>query len=139
MKRSTGLTWQKIQGSPAWATALSIVAVFMSILEEIFAAEPRDHWVEKLRTAGVPCGPVRNLDEALNSPEVIEAGLVPDNTPSDGRRSTNAQITDWIVRPPDREDTPPPLLGEHTDEVLRSILDLSEDEIAKLRSSEVIA
>ena len=113
--------------------------VFMSILEEIFAAEPRDHWVEKLRTAGVPCGPVRNLDEALNSPEVIEAGLVqtiPHPTAGDLRTlKSPIELSDR----PDREDTPPPLLGQHTDEVLRSILNLSEGEIAKLRSSEVIA
>ena len=106
--------------------------IFMSILEEIFAEEPRDHWVEKLRTASVPCGPVRNLDEALNSPEVIEAGLVQTYTPSDGGRSTNAQSPIGLSDRPDREDTPPPLLGEHTDEVLRSILDLSEEESAKV-------
>ena len=113
--------------------------IFMSILEEIFAAEPRDHWVEKLRTASVPCGPVRNLDEALNSPEVIEAGLVqtlPHPTAGD-LRTLKSPI--GLSDRPDREDTPPPLLGEHTDEVLRSILNLSEEEIAKLRSSEVIA
>ena len=113
--------------------------LIMPMFEEIFATQPRDYWVDKLRSAGVPCGPVRNLPEALESPEVLEAGLVQTiEHPTAGKLRTLKSPIGLSDRP-NREDTPPPLLGEHTDEILQSILQLSDVEIDELRVNEVIA
>ena len=113
--------------------------LIMPMFEEIFATQPRDYWVDKLRSAGVPCGPVRDLPEALESPEVLEAGLVQTiEHPTAGNLRTLKSPIGLSDRP-DRKDTPPPLLGEHTDEILQSILQLSDVEIDELRVDEVIA
>ena len=111
----------------------------MPLLEGIFSEHPRDYWVEKLRAAGVPCGPVRSLTEALTSPEVLEAGLVqtlPHPTAGD-LKTLRSPI--GLSDRPDRKDTPPPLLGEHTNEILRDVLDLDTTAIAALREEEVVA
>ena len=111
---------------------------FMLLLQEIFSAKPRNHWVEVLRAASVPCGPVRSIAEALESPEVIEAGLVQTlKHPTAGDlRTLRSPI--GLPEGPHRQDTAPPLLGEHTDDVLRTTLNLDETTLASLRKERVI-
>ncbi len=112
--------------------------VFMPMLKDIFSTGIRDHWVQKLRAAGVPCGPVRSISEALESPEVIEAGLVQTlSHPTAGKvRTLRSPI--GLPGGPDRQDTAPPLLGEHTDSVLRRLLNLDEAALGALRADGVI-
>ena len=75
----------------------------------------------------------------MESPEVLEAGLVQTiEHPTAGNLRTLKSPIGLSDRP-DRKDTPPPLLGEHTDEILQSILQLSDVEIDALRVNEVIA
>jgi len=111
----------------------------IEILTGIFADETRDHWVAKIRAAGVPAGPVRSISEALNSPEVQEAGLVQTVVhPTAGNlRMLRSPIR--LPDGPDRMDTPPPLLGADTDSVLRDVLGADEREIAALRASGAVA
>ena len=88
------------------------------ILEAAFATEPADEWIAALEAAAVPCAPIRSIDEVFTSPE--GAPLV--ESVDDPARGTTLSL----VRNPIRLDgespstrRPPPLLGEHTDEVLR--------------------
>jgi crotonobetainyl-CoA:carnitine CoA-transferase CaiB-like acyl-CoA transferase len=113
--------------------------IFMPLLADIFQTNTRDHWVATLRDASVPCGPVRNIQEALESPEVIEAGLVQTlKHPTAGDlRTLRSPI--GLPGGPEREDTPPPLLGEHTDRVLHDVLKLDDATLASLRADKVIA
>ena len=112
---------------------------FMRILAEVFETKPRDHWVQALRSNGVPCGPVRSIAEALESPEVTEAGLV--QTLAHPTAGDLRMLRSPIGLPdgPQRQDSAPPLLGEHTDSVLRKVLDLDDTTLALLRSERIIA
>ena len=94
--------------------------------------------IEKIRGAGVPGGSVRTVAEALNAPETAARGMVatmPHPTIGDLR---------LVASPIKYSETPvadpvaPPLLGEHTDEVLSGLLDMSEGEIGALRDNGVI-
>ena len=83
-----------------------------------FATKTAGEWIEALETASVPCAPIRAMDEVFASPE--GASLV--ESVSDPARATTLRL----VRNPIRFDgrvldtrRAPPLLGEHTDEVLR--------------------
>lgn len=111
----------------------------MGELADIFSKESRDHWVKVMREASVPCGPIRSIGEALESPEVREAGLV-----QTVAHPTAGDIE--ILRSPigvtgaeRTADRPPPLHGEHTDTVIKRLLDLPEEEIARLRAEGVVA
>jgi glutaryl-CoA transferase len=95
-------------------------------------------WIEKLRAAGVPCGPINSVGEALNDPHTLARDMV-----RSVRHPTAGELK--MVGIPFRlNGTPaairraPPLLGQHTEEVLSGELGMSEARIAQLRAERVI-
>ena len=80
-------------------------------LERVFAARPADEWVDRLQRAGVPAGKVRGVREAL-----AEARTVTVEHPTIGRLPLVASPLG-----PRTETKPPPLLGQHTREVLAEL------------------
>ena len=95
-------------------------------------------WVRLLEPAGVPCGPINRLDAVYADPQVEHRGMrieVPH--PLAGAIPLVANPIRYS-RTPIRYETPPPLLGEHTDEVLSGLLGKSADEIEKLRAKQVV-
>ena len=113
--------------------------VLIDILSEIFAGETRDHWVQLIQDAGLPAGPVRNVSEALESPEVAAAGLVQTvQHPAAGDiRILRSGVR--LANTEDHADQPPPMLGQHTDEVLRDIIGLDDETLAGMRAAGTIA
>ncbi len=88
------------------------------ILQESFAAEPAAFWLDALSAAGVPCAPVRTVDEVFSSPE---GSAFVQTVERAGHR---LHLVADPIRPagsllPVRR--PPPLLGEHTDEILSEL------------------
>jgi len=108
------------------------------LLNDIFAGDTLANWMRKCRAAGVAAGPVRTVSEALESPEVRERGMVRTvNHPTAGALrlvGTPYNLSDT----PAAEPTPPPLLGQHTDEVLRGLLRLDGTTIRSLRETGAI-
>jgi crotonobetainyl-CoA:carnitine CoA-transferase CaiB-like acyl-CoA transferase len=95
-------------------------------------------WIELLEPLGVPCGPINRLDEVYSNPQVQHRGMRIDIPhPLSG---TVPQVANPIKfsRTPVRYDASPPLLGQHTEEVLRVLLRKSDAEIAALRGSGAI-
>jgi glutaryl-CoA transferase len=95
-------------------------------------------WIEKLRAAGVPCGPINSVGEALNDPHTLARDMV-----RSVRHPTAGELK--MVGIPFRlNGTPaairraPPLLGQHTEEVLSEELGMSAARIAQLRAEKVI-
>jgi crotonobetainyl-CoA:carnitine CoA-transferase CaiB-like acyl-CoA transferase len=89
----------------------------VTLLEDAFRTRGASAWLAALRAAGVPCAPIRTMDEVFDSPE----GAAQVETVPDPARDTVLRL----VRNPIRFDgapfptrRPPPRLGEHTDEVL---------------------
>ena len=95
-------------------------------------------WIEKLRAAGVPCGPINSVAEALTDPHTLARDMV--------RTVKHPTVGDLkMVGIPFRfSGTPamirraPPLLGQHTEEVLGAELGLSAERIAQLRAEKVV-
>ena len=105
-------------------------------IEAVLAANPVDHWVEKLNANDVPCGPVLDLAQVFADPQVLARDMLIElEHPEVGRFKTTGL-------PVKLRDTPgaierrPPLLGEHTDEVLAE-LGIDSSERAALRESGV--
>ncbi len=95
-------------------------------------------WIALLEPLGVPCGPISRLDEVFDNPQVKHRGLRVDVPhPLSG---SVPQVANPIrfSRTPLAYDTPPPLLGQHTEEVLRGLLGKTDVDIAELRASGAI-
>lgn len=121
---------------PRYATNAARVANRASLiatLQEVFLNGTYEEWEVVLLAAGIPVGAVNTIEEVVRHPQVRSRGaLVECEHPVAG--------TVTVVGPPLRFSetpasvrTPAPLLGEHTDQVLREHLGLSDEEIAGLR------
>ncbi|MBN3856476.1 CoA transferase [Paraburkholderia sp. Ac-20340] len=115
-------------------------AVLLPELTRELASRPRKLLLERLAGAGIPCGEVAGLREALLSPRATEAGLVTQQAHPHTESGTTP-----VLAPPwrfDGERMPvrraPPQLGEGTREVLAETLGYSDDQLAQLKNKGVI-
>jgi crotonobetainyl-CoA:carnitine CoA-transferase CaiB-like acyl-CoA transferase len=92
--------------------------VLIPVIVELTAARTVQEWLDLLGAAGVPCGRIRNVAEVCTNPQLVERGMLVD------RPHPTAETVRMIGMPIELSDTPgrieiaPPLLGQHTDEVL---------------------
>jgi crotonobetainyl-CoA:carnitine CoA-transferase CaiB-like acyl-CoA transferase len=92
----------------------------------------------QLRREQIPCGPIQTLDQVFADPQVIERGMIVELPHATlGPIRTVANPTKYSATPL-RYERAPPILGEHTDEVLSEIAGMSEPEIADLRARGII-
>jgi crotonobetainyl-CoA:carnitine CoA-transferase CaiB-like acyl-CoA transferase len=113
-------------------------AALVPLLERVMKTRGKADWLAALEAAKVPCGAINNLGEVFEDPQVKARAMV---TPwphplKDGLRLVGSPIKLSVT--PVRTDLPPPLLGQHTDEVLRSVLNYSPAQLAALKASKVI-
>jgi crotonobetainyl-CoA:carnitine CoA-transferase CaiB-like acyl-CoA transferase len=93
-------------------------AVLVPMLEAIFKTRSKADWLGALEAAKVPCGAINNLAEVFADPQVQSRGMVHTwEHPLNGAVQLVASPIKMSLTPP-RTDLPPPLLGQHTDEVL---------------------
>ncbi|KUY68224.1 CoA-transferase [Burkholderia cepacia] len=108
------------------------------ILAEMVKARGKADWINVLEAAGVPCGPINDLDEVFDNEQVVARGMQVSLPHPSG---ANAKLVRNPIRmsatPPDAR-TAPPLLGAQTDDVLRDMLGYDDAKIARLRVKQAI-
>lgn len=108
----------------------------LPLLRARFATRTTAEWLDRLR-GRVPCAPVNDVRQALTDPQVLARDMIvevehPDFGPL--REVRSPVRTEGEIREPRRA----PRLGEHTDEILREILNYSDSTISRLRSAGVL-
>ncbi len=111
-----------------------------AILADMTRSKTRQEWLEGLAALGVPAGPVNNLRQVFEDPQVQARGM---QLEMDYPLAERGKI-DLIANPIRFSETPveyrlpPPRLGEHSDEALSDLLGLDAAEIARLRAAGII-
>ncbi|MFT2093092.1 CaiB/BaiF CoA transferase family protein [Acidiphilium multivorum] len=107
-------------------------------LAAVLARHPSAWWLERLEELKIGCGPINTLEQVFADPHVIARGNLIEMTRSDG------VPVKLVANPVRLSETPvdyrlaPPMLGEHTDEVLTNMLGLDEPARAALRRDGII-
>jgi crotonobetainyl-CoA:carnitine CoA-transferase CaiB-like acyl-CoA transferase len=110
----------------------------LQILGEIFATDTRASWTSRLRSAGVPGGPINTLAEAFHSEQMKARGLVSALPHAGGGTVPNIALAFRLSGTPLADPVAAPTLGQHTEEVLRDLLGYSLDDIDALAQRGVI-
>ncbi|HIM46118.1 MAG TPA: CoA transferase [Alphaproteobacteria bacterium] len=97
--------------------------------------ESCDFWLKKLAEVKIPCAPVNDLEHALNDVQVQARNMVVTVPHPDGGEVQMPGNPVKMSATGEDTYTSPPLLGQHTDDVLREFLDKSDDDIAALRAA----
>lgn len=113
-------------------------ALLVPMLEDVLRTRSKADWLSALETAKVPCGAINNLAEVFNDPHVRSRDMVTTwQHPASGPVELVASPMK-LSETPVRTELPPPLLGEHTQDVLRDLLKMDDAHLAALKGRHII-
>ena len=113
-------------------------AELVPLLESILKSRTKSEWMPTLEAAKVPCGAINSLSEVFVDPQVQARGMV---RPWQHPIKADLQLVASPIklsRTPVREDLPPPMLGQHTAEILSEVLGWADEQLGPLRGKGVI-
>jgi crotonobetainyl-CoA:carnitine CoA-transferase CaiB-like acyl-CoA transferase len=110
----------------------------VEMLSTIFARQDASHWMSLCEEIGIPAAPINDLPQVFADPQVAARGLrIEVDHPSAGRLPMVASPINMPTAPVQIR-YPPPLLGQHTDEILQSVVNIDQLGIDRLRESGVV-
>ena len=130
-----------LQNDPKFAMASDRVKNRLELLpkiREIIKGNKKSHWIDLLEKAGIPSGMIKNVGEVCDSEQLISRGMIL-NMPHP--TAGIVKNIDSPLRFDDRNDevhAAPPILGQHTHEILSNVLKISPDEISLLEKKGAI-
>ena len=112
-------------------------AELIPVVAAIMEGRSTSDWIAVLEPANVSCGPINNIEQALSNPQVVSRGMVVELPhPLSGTVKLAGSPLRFSETPVQLKT--PPLLGQHSEEVLRELAGCSGEDIAALRSSRII-
>ncbi len=130
-----------LKANPRFATNKDRVAHRAEVraaLNELFSQHDASHWLAQLQAAGLPCGPINTVPEAFAHPQAEARGLIQETDHPVTGHLRLAGFPYKLDGTPAAVRLPPPLPGEHTEQVLTDLLDYTAGEVATLREQNAI-
>jgi formyl-CoA transferase len=112
-------------------------AALIPVLAEALKSRRTATWLERLEAAGIPAAPINTIDQVFAEPQATARDIRIDLPHPYGLAPSVASPVRLSATPP-RYHRAPPLLGEHTEEILRDELKLGSDRIDALRAAQVV-
>lgn len=112
--------------------------ILIPVLEELMRTRNKQDWLRALEAAKVPCGAINNLAEVFDDPHIQSRAMVHTWERSGSGPFNLVASPMKLSATPVRNDIAPPLLGQHTEEVLGELLGFSVEKIQQLREAEII-
>ena len=113
-------------------------SLLIGLLAEIFLSRSTDEWLKLLNSAEVPCAPVQTVDQVFEAPQVLHREMLVQVEHPTAGTVRMAGIPVKFSLTPASVRLPPPLLGQHNEEVLESWLGIDDKEISELKRKTVI-
>ncbi|MBP1722774.1 MAG: Formyl-CoA transferase [Deltaproteobacteria bacterium] len=112
--------------------------ILVPLLQEVFLQRDSGEWLKLLGQAEIPIGPINTIDRVFADPQVLSREmLVEMEHPKVGKLKVVGSPMK-LSKTPVQYRIPPPLLGEHTESVLREVLGYDKETIARLKEAKVI-
>jgi formyl-CoA transferase len=126
---------------PRFATNAARVAhrtTLVPLLEAVIRKRTTRAWLESLAGGGVPCGPINDIAQVFDEPQVRHRAMRIDLPHPSAGTAPGIRNPVLYSRTALEYRAPPPLLGQHTDVVLTAHLGLGGEDLARLRSAGII-
>ncbi len=108
------------------------------ILQEIMSKDSTEGWLERFRKVGVPCGPINNIEQLVNDPQVLSRGMIVDvEHPVAGKVKMPGCPIKLSVTQADHYESAP-VLGADVESVLKEYVGVSQQEIEELKQKGVV-
>jgi len=137
----------QVVGRPEWitdprfssnSTRTENMSALRELLEELFSQHESDYWLSVIEKAGIPCGPVNSIEQVVRDPQIGFRNMITSvNHPIAGEVKMSG-IPIKMSRTPGGVTLPPPTLGQHSTEILKFYLKLTDETIGQLKRSGVI-
>ena len=108
-------------------------------LNEILSQKETAYWLEQLEAKRIPCAPVNKLSDALSDKQVLHRNMVIDLKHPNGNQTKGPGNPIKLSRSDEESFSAAPELGEHTQQVLESLVSYSKEDIERLFQQGVIA
>ena len=109
------------------------------LLNHQFMKNPKSHWMTVLQESGLTVTSINTLEEVFKDPQAeARKSVWQMDHPHLGKIDLLGSALQHLSRTPPQPTTTPPILGEHTNEVMKNVLGMNDEEIKELTSSEVI-
>jgi len=110
----------------------------MEIIDRKLAEKTVDEWIPLFDQAGIPCGPINNFDRVFSDPQVLHLGLVKEvEHPRYGKVKVVGPPATFSASPIGIQ-SPPPMLGEHNEEILTKLLGYTPEQVKALKDEGVV-
>src|SRR5262249_23704935 len=132
---------RELAADPRFVTNPARVAnreALLAILKPIFAQRTVGAWVDAFLTAGIPAGPINDIPAALHDPQLEARSMVQQVTLENGQAVKIVGPAPKLSATPTSIQRPPPMLGQHTEEVLCDVVGLDAATVAHYRQRGVI-